>query len=44
MKIILGGDFNSTVNDQIDQWPRRNNNGNSIMVEFMNERNLMDIW
>lgn len=43
MKIILGRDFNVTVNDDVDRWPSRHKE-NSFMIDFMNERDLIDIW
>ena len=43
LKIILGGDFNITVNDEVDRWPSRHKE-NSFIIDFMNERGLIDIW
>ena len=43
MKVILGGDFNLTINDDVDRWPRRHKK-NSVMFDFMNGLNLIDIW
>lgn len=39
----LVGDLNVTVNDDIDRWPSRHKE-NSRMIDFMNERDLIDIW
>lgn len=43
MKIILGGDFNATINDSFDRWPNRNKE-NSTLIDFMNETGLTDVW
>lgn len=43
MKIILGGDFNITVNDDVDRWASSHKE-NSLMIDFMNERGLIDMW
>ena len=41
-KIILGGDFNVTVNDDVDRWPSRHKE-NPLMIDFMNERGVIDV-
>lgn len=45
MKIILGGDFNLTINDTIDRWPAKSSaSSNATLTDFMYKRNLTDIW
>lgn len=44
LKIIFGGDWNCSLNDNLDRWPNRSNDYNTYMLDFMNERDLVDIW
>lgn len=43
VKIILGGDFNCTANDEIDRYPNRQK-VNDYLNDFIIERGLVDIW
>lgn len=43
LRIVLGGDFNCSLNDALDRWPIKNND-NLYMLDFINERDLIDIW
>lgn len=43
--ILLGGDFNVSLNSEIDRWPpARDNNRNAYFKLFMDRFDLVDIW
>lgn len=43
--ILLGGDFNITLNSEIDRWPPTlDNNRNAYFKLFMDRYDLIDIW
>lgn len=43
--LLIGGDFNVTLNDTIDRWPPAQNfRTNAKMKIFMDKFNLTDIW
>lgn len=44
--LLIGGDFNLTPDDWMDRWPTRfsQEHNNPIIINFMNDNNLMDIW
>lgn len=44
LKILLGGDWNYSLNNMMDRWPSKSQESNNYMLDFMNERNLIDIW
>ena len=43
LKIIFGGDYNCALKD-IDRWPIKSNENNAYLLDFINERDLIDIW
>lgn len=36
--------WNCSLNDNLDRWPNRSNDSNAYMMDFMNERDVVDIW
>lgn len=44
LKIIFGGDWNHSINTMLDRWTNKCNTSNSYLLDFMNERYLIDIW
>ncbi|XP_035986174.1 uncharacterized protein LOC118559590 [Fundulus heteroclitus] len=45
MNIIIGGDFNLTLNDTLDRFPpKANTNPNTVLENFMSTFGLTDVW
>ncbi len=43
--LLIGGDFNITLNDFVDRWPpKQPGSSNTILKTFMQKYNLIDIW
>ncbi len=42
---MIGGDFNTVLNESIDRWPPgRRSNSNTALKDFMHRLELVDIW
>ncbi len=43
--VLIGGDFNITLNDFVDRWPpKQPGSSNTILKTCMQNYNLIDIW
>lgn len=43
-KVILGGDFNMVMDNQLDRYPPKRTPNSKKLIEFTNRLDLIDIW
>lgn len=43
-KVILGGDFNMVMDNQLDRWPSKLTPNSKKLIDFTKRLDLIDIW